>query len=45
VSIGTLFVFCMVANDVVYIRYVVAGTTKPWPTVFSLNISIISVYF
>ncbi|CAA7397006.1 unnamed protein product [Spirodela intermedia] len=32
VTIGTLFVFYMVANAVVYRRYVVAGTTSPWPT-------------
>ncbi|KAJ6983647.1 hypothetical protein NC653_026461 [Populus alba x Populus x berolinensis] len=32
VSIGTLFVFYMVANAVVYRRYVAIGTTNPWPT-------------
>lgn len=32
VTIGTLFVFYMVANAVVYRRYVAAGTTSPWPT-------------
>ncbi|KHG16483.1 Cationic amino acid transporter 7, chloroplastic -like protein [Gossypium arboreum] len=29
-SIGTLFVYYMVANAVIYRRYVVIGTTKPW---------------
>jgi hypothetical protein len=33
VSIGTLFVFYMVTNVVVYRRYVVAGTTNSWPIV------------
>jgi hypothetical protein len=33
VSIGTLFVFYMVTNVVVYRRYVVAGMTNPWPIV------------
>ncbi|XP_042055235.1 cationic amino acid transporter 7, chloroplastic-like [Salvia splendens] len=32
VSIGTLFVFYMVANAVIYRRYVGIGTTNPWPT-------------
>lgn len=32
VSIGTLFVFYMVANAVIYRRYVVVGTTNPRPT-------------
>ncbi|XP_042057089.1 cationic amino acid transporter 7, chloroplastic-like [Salvia splendens] len=32
VSIGTLFVFYMVANAVIYRRYVAVGTTNPWPT-------------
>ncbi|XP_050212018.1 cationic amino acid transporter 7, chloroplastic-like [Mercurialis annua] len=32
VSIGTLFVFYMVANAVIYRRYVAIGITKPWPT-------------
>ncbi|XP_047977690.1 cationic amino acid transporter 7, chloroplastic-like [Salvia hispanica] len=32
VSIGTLFVFYMVANAVIYRRYVAIGTTNPWPT-------------
>ncbi|KAH1030433.1 hypothetical protein J1N35_042607 [Gossypium stocksii] len=31
ISIGTLFVYYMVANAVIYRRYVVIGTTKPWP--------------
>ncbi|KAK2405381.1 isoamylase 3, chloroplastic [Trifolium repens] len=35
VSIGTLFVFYMVTNVVVYRRYVVAGTTNPWPITIS----------
>ncbi|XP_072950621.1 cationic amino acid transporter 7, chloroplastic-like [Typha angustifolia] len=33
VSIGTLFVFYMVANAVVYRRYVAVGTTNPYPTI------------
>ncbi|XP_010912336.1 cationic amino acid transporter 6, chloroplastic [Elaeis guineensis] len=33
VSIGTLFVFYMVANAVIYRRYVVVGSTNPWPTI------------
>ncbi|KAK2458847.1 cationic amino acid transporter [Trifolium repens] len=46
VSIGTLFVFYMVANAVVYRRYVVAGTTNPWPTVsFLLTFSFTSIMF
>ncbi|KAI3470628.1 hypothetical protein Pfo_027291 [Paulownia fortunei] len=32
VSIGSLFVFYMVANAVIYRRYVTHGTTNPWPT-------------
>ncbi|KAG2669464.1 hypothetical protein I3760_14G036000 [Carya illinoinensis] len=36
VSIGTLFVFYMVANAVIYRRYVAQGTTDPRPTVFFL---------
>ncbi|KAJ0973384.1 hypothetical protein J5N97_021343 [Dioscorea zingiberensis] len=46
VSIGTLFVFYMVANAVIYRRYVVVGTTNPWPTVtFLVSFSLISVMF
>ncbi|CAA7404425.1 unnamed protein product [Spirodela intermedia] len=37
VSIGTLFVFYMVANAVVYRRYVTAGTTSPRPTAAFLS--------
>uniref|UniRef100_A0A1D1YUD8 Cationic amino acid transporter 6, chloroplastic n=2 Tax=Anthurium amnicola TaxID=1678845 RepID=A0A1D1YUD8_9ARAE len=37
VSIGTLFVFFMVANAVVYRRYVAVGTTNPWPTLLLLS--------
>ncbi|KAG1331045.1 cationic amino acid transporter 6, chloroplastic [Cocos nucifera] len=33
VSIGTLYVFYMVANAVIYRRYVVVGSTNPWPTI------------
>lgn len=33
VSIGTLFVFYMVANAVIYRRYVVVGYTNPRPTI------------
>ncbi|PIA59207.1 hypothetical protein AQUCO_00400232v1 [Aquilegia coerulea] len=32
VSIGTLFVFYMVGNAVIYRRYVTAGVTNPWHT-------------
>ncbi|XP_030477338.2 cationic amino acid transporter 7, chloroplastic [Syzygium oleosum] len=37
VSIGTLFVFYMVANAVIYRRYVVVGTTDPRPTLSFLS--------
>ncbi|GLT57034.1 hypothetical protein SLA2020_300370 [Shorea laevis] len=46
VSIGTLFVFYMVANAVIYRRYVVVGTTKPWPTLsFLCLFSLTSIMF
>ncbi|KAK8651446.1 hypothetical protein V6N13_141047 [Hibiscus sabdariffa] len=46
VSIGTLFVFYMVANAVIYRRYVVIGTTKPWPTLsFLCLLSLTSLLF
>ncbi|OMP07141.1 Amino acid/polyamine transporter I [Corchorus olitorius] len=46
VSIGTLFVFYMVANAVIYRRYVVVGTTKPWPTLsFLCLLSLTSLIF
>lgn len=46
VSIGTLFVFYMVANAVIYKRYVNVGTTNPWPTLsFLLLFSVTSVIF
>ncbi|KAI4373094.1 hypothetical protein MLD38_011257 [Melastoma candidum] len=46
VSIGTLFVFYMVANAVVYRRYVSIRTTSPWPTVsFLLSFSATSIAF
>ncbi|KAM7262845.1 hypothetical protein ACFE04_000528 [Oxalis oulophora] len=46
VSIGTLFVFYMVSNAVIYRRYVVVGTTSPWPTLSFLSLfSITSVIF
>uniref|UniRef100_A0A1D1YY90 Cationic amino acid transporter 7, chloroplastic n=1 Tax=Anthurium amnicola TaxID=1678845 RepID=A0A1D1YY90_9ARAE len=46
VSIGTLFVFYMVANAVIYRRYVIVGTTSPWPTVSFLSFfSLASVLF
>ncbi|XP_071721804.1 cationic amino acid transporter 7, chloroplastic-like [Rutidosis leptorrhynchoides] len=46
VSIGTLFVFYMVANAVIYRRYVVVGTTNPWRTLSFLSIfSITSIIF
>ncbi|MBA0749881.1 hypothetical protein Gogos_003758 [Gossypium gossypioides] len=48
VSIGTLFVFYMVSNAVIYRRYVMVGTTKPWPTLsflclFSLTSTIFTL--
>ncbi|KAK9061362.1 hypothetical protein SSX86_018543 [Deinandra increscens subsp. villosa] len=46
VSIGTLFVFFMVANAVIYRRYVSAETTNPWPTLsFLVCFSCTSVIF
>ncbi|KAK4279494.1 hypothetical protein QN277_011270 [Acacia crassicarpa] len=46
VSIGTLFVFYMVANAVIYRRYVVSGTTNPWPTLsFLCSLSLSSLLF
>ncbi|GMI70083.1 cationic amino acid transporter 7 [Hibiscus trionum] len=46
VSIGILFVFYMVSNVVVYRRYVVIGTTKPWPTLsFICLFSLTSIIF
>ncbi|XP_021296626.1 cationic amino acid transporter 6, chloroplastic-like [Herrania umbratica] len=46
VSIGTLFVFYMVANAVIYRRYVVVGTTKPWSTLsFLCLLSLTSIIF
>ncbi|KAK0591985.1 hypothetical protein LWI29_011309 [Acer saccharum] len=46
VSIGTLFVFYMVANAVIYRRYVNVGTTNPWPTLsFLFLFSITSIIF
>lgn len=46
VSIGTLFVFYMVANAVVYRRYVATGTTNPWPTLsFLCSFSFTAIMF
>ncbi|KAK6135971.1 hypothetical protein DH2020_030309 [Rehmannia glutinosa] len=46
VSIGTLFVFYMVANAVIYRRYVTVGSTNPWPTLsFLFCFSLTSVMF
>ncbi|KAJ6767607.1 INNER MEMBRANE TRANSPORTER YGJI-RELATED [Salix koriyanagi] len=46
VSIGTLFVFYMVANALVYRRYVAIGTTNPWPTLsFLCSFSCTSILF
>lgn len=46
VSIGTLFVFYMVANAVIYRRYVDVGTTNPLPTLsFLFLFSVTSVIF
>ncbi|XVF41302.1 hypothetical protein PTKIN_Ptkin01aG0269600 [Pterospermum kingtungense] len=46
ISIGTLFVFYTVANAVIYRRYVIVGTTKPWPTLsFLCLLSFTSIIF
>lgn len=46
VTIGTLFVFYMVSNAVIYRRYVSVGTTNPWPTLsFLLSFTLASVIF
>ncbi|KAM1157560.1 hypothetical protein TB2_027719 [Malus domestica] len=46
VSIGTLFVFYMVANAVIFRRYVVVGTTNPRPTLsFLCSLSLTSIIF
>lgn len=46
VSIGTLFVFYMVANAVIFRRYVVLGRTKPWPTIsFLCSFSLTAIFF
>ncbi|KAF8106605.1 hypothetical protein N665_0137s0056 [Sinapis alba] len=46
VSIGTLFVFYMVANAVIFRRYVAVGYTRPWPTLsFLCLFSITSIVF
>lgn len=46
VSIGTLFVFYMVANAVIYRRYVSVGTTNPRPTLsFLLCLTLTSIIF
>ncbi|KAE8711997.1 Cationic amino acid transporter 7 [Hibiscus syriacus] len=46
VSIGTLFVFYIVSNAVIYRRYVVIGTTKPWLTLsFLCLFSLTSIIF
>ncbi|KAL8518197.1 hypothetical protein ACS0TY_009533 [Phlomoides rotata] len=46
VSIGSLFVFYMVANALIYRRYVFHGTTNPWPTLsFLICFSITSLIF
>ncbi|PKA64307.1 Cationic amino acid transporter 6, chloroplastic [Apostasia shenzhenica] len=46
VTIGTLFVFYMVANAVIYRRYAAVGSTGRWPTIgFLLIFSVIAVAF
>ncbi|KAI3721748.1 hypothetical protein L2E82_32766 [Cichorium intybus] len=46
VSIGTLFVFFMVANAVIYRRYVSVDTPNPWPTLsFLFSFSFTSILF
>ncbi|GLJ55247.1 hypothetical protein SUGI_1185470 [Cryptomeria japonica] len=38
ICIGTLLVFYMVANALIYRRYVVIGKTNPWPTLGFLTV-------
>ncbi|KAI7733426.1 hypothetical protein M8C21_003580 [Ambrosia artemisiifolia] len=46
VSIGTLFVFLMVSNAVIYRRYVSVETMSPWPTLsFLLSFSLTCIMF
>ncbi|XP_024971110.1 cationic amino acid transporter 6, chloroplastic-like isoform X1 [Cynara cardunculus var. scolymus] len=46
VSIGTLFVFLMVSNAVIYRRYVSIETTSSWPTLsFLLSFSFTCIMF
>ncbi|XP_057978861.1 cationic amino acid transporter 6, chloroplastic [Malania oleifera] len=46
VSIGTLFIFYMVANALIYRRYVTIGTTSPWPTLsFLCSFSLTCIMF
>lgn len=46
VCIGTLFVFYMVANAVIYRRYVEIGSTNPWPTLsFLCSFSLTAIIF
>ncbi|KAL1542279.1 Cationic amino acid transporter 7, chloroplastic [Salvia divinorum] len=46
VSIGSLFVFYMVANAVIYRRYAPHGTSNPWPTLsFLFCFSLTSLIF
>ena len=46
VCIGTLFVFYMVANAVIYRRYVVIGSTNPRPTLsFLCSFSLTAIIF
>ncbi|GAB4855178.1 Cationic amino acid transporter 6, chloroplastic [Ancistrocladus abbreviatus] len=46
VSIGTFFVFYMVANAVIYRRYVAIGTSSPWRTLSYLcSFSLTSIIF
>lgn len=46
ISIGTLFVFYMVANALIFRRHVLLGVTNPWPTLaFLVAITALSVAF
>ncbi|KAJ0976696.1 hypothetical protein J5N97_012170 [Dioscorea zingiberensis] len=46
VSIGTLFVFYMVANAIIYHRYVAFGSRNVWPTLtFLFSFSLVSLVF
>ncbi|KAI5078347.1 hypothetical protein GOP47_0006018 [Adiantum capillus-veneris] len=46
IAIGTVFVFYMVANALIFRRHVQRGVTSPWPTLgFLLSISCVAIGF